>query len=90
MLKNYFNFLGAFMSVVTKLYRIVKRSYATKIVSTDDIGKTQSLLGIAEALAPALSVPVYNLLYMHTLKTFPASIFFFSIIIYFFCCLLIL
>ncbi|CAH1100539.1 unnamed protein product [Psylliodes chrysocephalus] len=83
-------YLGAFMSVVTKLYRIVKRSYATKIVSTDDIGKTQSLLGIAEALAPALSVPVYNLLYMHTLKTFPASIFFFSIIIYFFCCLLIL
>ncbi|CAH1100540.1 unnamed protein product [Psylliodes chrysocephalus] len=82
--------IGAFMSVVTKLYRIVKRSYATKIVSTDDIGKTQSLLGIAEALAPALSVPVYNLLYMHTLKTFPASIFFFSIIIYFFCCLLIL
>ncbi|CAG9854608.1 unnamed protein product [Phyllotreta striolata] len=82
-------YIGTITNVMTKLYRIVKRSYATKIVPTGDIGKTQSLLGIAEALAPAASVPAYNLLYMYTLKAFPAAIFFFSITIYSICCVLI-
>ncbi|CAH1117021.1 unnamed protein product [Phaedon cochleariae] len=83
-------YVGSIMSIITRMYRVAKRSLSTKMVSTDDIGKCQSLFGIFEIIAPAVSVPAFNLLYIHTLEDFPAVIFLFSILLYAICCVLIL
>ncbi|XP_050502705.1 uncharacterized protein LOC126881986 isoform X4 [Diabrotica virgifera virgifera] len=76
--------------IVTKLYRTAKRAYATKIVSPEDIGKTQSLLSITEAIAPAVSVPLYNVIYVNTIQVFPGTTIFFSVYIYSICSCLII
>ncbi|KAL1512829.1 hypothetical protein ABEB36_002351 [Hypothenemus hampei] len=83
-------YTGVAVSVVTRIYRTAKKSIATKIVSRNDIGKAQSLLGISDVLAPAISVPIYNkIIYLKTLHTFPAAFFFFSIILYGISCVLV-
>ncbi|CAG9860293.1 unnamed protein product [Phyllotreta striolata] len=81
---------GILLVVVTRLNRIAKRSYATKIVSEQNIGKTISLLGIAEALAPVIAVPIYNIIYQNTLETLPSTIYFFSVLLYSLCCFIII
>ncbi|KAJ8925713.1 hypothetical protein NQ315_009560 [Exocentrus adspersus] len=80
-----------FLSLLTRVFKVAKKSIITKVVSKDDIGKAQSLLGICETLAPAASVPIYNqLVYINTLAVYPAAFFFFSIIFYTICSCLIL
>jgi len=82
---------GVAISLLTRSYRTAKKSIATKIVSKNDIGKAQSLLGICDVLAPAALVPIYNkVIYLSTLRTFPAAFFFFSILLYAGCCLFVL
>ncbi|KAJ8960240.1 hypothetical protein NQ318_003965 [Aromia moschata] len=84
-------YAGIFVGIITGVYKVVKKSIATKIVSENDIGKAQSLIGICEALAPAVSVPVYNkLIYINMLTTYPATFFFFSILFYATCCVLVI
>ncbi|KAG5890705.1 hypothetical protein JTB14_016535 [Gonioctena quinquepunctata] len=83
-------YIGSLVSVITRMYRVAKKSLSTKIVSESDIGKFQSLMGICETLAPAVAVPIYNVIYINTLDILPAAIFFFSILLYAFCCILIL
>lgn len=84
-------FVGVFISIITRVFKVVKKSITTKVVSENDIGKAQSLLGICETLAPAASVPIYNkLVYINTLTTYPAAFFFFSILFYTVCSCLIL
>lgn len=72
------------------MYRVAKKSFTTKIVSKEDVGKTQSLISIFEIVAPALAVPLYNFIYITTLVIYPATIFFFSIILYATCCCFIM
>lgn len=82
---------GVAISLLTRSYRTAKKSIATKIVSKNDIGKAQSLLGICDVLAPAALVPIYNkVIYLSTLRTFPPAFFFFSILLYTGCCLFVL
>ncbi|XP_018563047.1 uncharacterized protein LOC108904838 isoform X3 [Anoplophora glabripennis] len=83
--------LGVFISIITRIFKVVKKSITTKVVSENDIGKAQSLLGIFETLAPAAAVPIYNkLVYVNTLTTYPAAFLFFSILFYTICAGLIL
>ncbi|KAJ8980669.1 hypothetical protein NQ317_013281 [Molorchus minor] len=84
-------YIGVFCNILTGVYKVAKKSIATKIVSEDDVGKAQSLIGICEALAPAASVPIYNkLVYINMLEIYPAAFFFFSILFYGICCMLII
>nr|XP_023012214.1 uncharacterized protein LOC111502375 isoform X1 [Leptinotarsa decemlineata]XP_023012215.1 uncharacterized protein LOC111502375 isoform X1 [Leptinotarsa decemlineata] len=83
-------YIGSSVSVITRMYRVAKKSLSTKIVAEKDIGKFQSVIGICEAIAPALAVPVYNSIYIQTLDTFPAAVFFFSILLYAVCSVLVL
>ncbi|XP_060516433.1 uncharacterized protein LOC132695879 isoform X2 [Cylas formicarius] len=81
-------YTGVATSILVRVYTTVKKSIATKIVPTADIGKAQSFLGICETLAPAISVPVYNrLIYVNILQTFPAGFYYFSALLYTFCCI---
>ncbi|XP_030760083.1 uncharacterized protein LOC115885344 [Sitophilus oryzae] len=84
-------YAGVAISIVTRVYRTAKKSLATKIVTRNDVGKAQSLLGICDVLAPAFFVPIYNkIIYINTLQTSPGLFFFFSIILYSICCFLII
>ncbi|XP_050305484.1 proton-coupled folate transporter-like [Anthonomus grandis grandis] len=78
-------YIGVAVGIVTRVYRTAKKSLATKMVDSSDIGKTQSLLGISDVLAPALFVPIYNWLYLATFDLFSATIFFFSMVLYGLC-----
>lgn len=49
------------------------RSMATKLVSKDELGKVNSLFGVAEALMPVVYAPMYSTLYAATLKVFPGA-----------------
>lgn len=85
------NFVSAvFVSFITGVTAVGIRSLATKIVSENDLGKAQSLFGICEAIAPAISVPIYNKgIYNHTINNFPAAVFTFGILLYVICSIII-
>ncbi|XP_056639029.1 solute carrier family 46 member 3-like [Diorhabda sublineata] len=83
-------YIGTVAGIVTKLYKIIKRSYATKLVTREDTAKTQSLFSLSEAISPAVAVPLYNLIYVNTLHTFPAAAIFFSVLLYSICCCLVM
>lgn len=54
---------------------IAMRSMASKLVTSDELGKVNSLIGVAEALVPSLYAPMYAIVYRATLRTMPAAFF---------------
>lgn len=61
----------------------VIRSFTTKIVTKDNLGKAVSLFGVFEAIVPMYAVPLYNrLIYVNTINDFPSAFYFFSIVLY--------
>ncbi|CAG4947124.1 unnamed protein product [Colias eurytheme] len=51
----------------------VIRSLGTKVVEPDEVGKMCSLIGFVEALVPVIYVPIYSMVYNHTIKTFTGA-----------------
>ncbi len=51
------------------------RSIATKLVDSDELGKVNSLFGVAEALMPLVYAPMYASLYQATIDTLPGAFF---------------
>lgn len=83
-------FSGIITSLVTRMYRVAKKAISTKIVAKEDIGKSQSLWAVCEAIAPAVSVPIYNYIYLNTFILYPSTFLYFSIILYGICCILVM
>lgn len=54
---------------------IAMRSIATKLVESDELGKVNSLFGVAEALMPLVYAPMYASLYQATIETLPGAFF---------------
>lgn len=54
---------------------IAMRSIASKLVNSNELGKVNSLFGVAEALMPLLYAPMYTSLYAATLNTLPGAFF---------------
>ncbi|XP_059608428.1 probable peptidoglycan muropeptide transporter SLC46 [Phlebotomus argentipes] len=54
---------------------IAMRSIASKLVSTSELGKLNSLIGVAEALMPLVYAPMYTNVYAATMKSFPGAFF---------------
>lgn len=54
---------------------IAMRSIASKLVASDELGKVNSLFGVAEALMPLVYGPMYTSLYSATLSTLPGAFF---------------
>ncbi|KAF5299927.1 hypothetical protein FQR65_LT09322 [Abscondita terminalis] len=76
-------YVGIAVSIIIAIATISIRSQATKIVSEDDLGKAQSLFAIVEAVAPVVSIPLYNEgIYSYTLESYPQAFFFLSIALY--------
>ncbi|XP_032515652.2 lysosomal proton-coupled steroid conjugate and bile acid symporter SLC46A3-like [Danaus plexippus] len=54
---------------------IAMRSMVSKLVEKDELGKTNSFFGVAEAMMPLVYAPMYTTVYTATIKTFPGAFF---------------
>ncbi|XP_048477532.1 solute carrier family 46 member 3 [Plutella xylostella] len=54
---------------------IAMRSMVSKLVCKDELGKVNSLFGVAEAMMPLVYAPMYTTVYTATIKTFPGAFF---------------
>lgn len=54
---------------------ISMRSIASKLVASDELGKVNSLFGVAEALMPLVYAPMYTTIYAATINVLPGAFF---------------
>ncbi|XP_037938509.1 tetracycline resistance protein, class A-like [Teleopsis dalmanni] len=66
-------YLGGVVEIFNGTSFIAMRSIATKLVNKDELGKVNSLFGVAEALMPMVFGPMYTTLYAATLTTLPGA-----------------
>ncbi|CAH2042399.1 unnamed protein product, partial [Iphiclides podalirius] len=71
-------FLGPVLDMFSSAGATSLRSIATKLVDTDEVGKTSSLISISEALVPVIYSPVYSKVYLSTLSTFAGAFYLIS------------
>ncbi|CAG9560186.1 unnamed protein product [Danaus chrysippus] len=81
------SFIFAFASTKTEIYIaplveifngtsfIAMRSIASKLVTSEELGKVNSLFGLAEAMMPLVYGPLYSRVYMATLNVLPGAVF---------------
>ncbi|KAG6465758.1 hypothetical protein O3G_MSEX015371, partial [Manduca sexta] len=81
------SFIFAFASTTTEIYIaplveifngtsfIAMRSIASKLVNSEELGKVNSLFGLAEAMMPLVYGPLYSRVYMATLNILPGAVF---------------
>lgn len=68
-------YMGPIVEIFGGATFIAMRSLASKIVSSDEIGKTNSLFGIVESVAPMIYSPILSSIYSATLTTVPGAFF---------------
>lgn len=54
---------------------IAMRSMVSKLVDKEELGKVNSLFGVAEAMMPLVYAPMYTTIYGATIKSFPGAFF---------------
>ncbi|GAB0092395.1 MFS transporter superfamily [Sergentomyia squamirostris] len=68
-------YLGPVVEFLNGTSFIAMRSIASKLVTRDELGKLNSLIGVAEALMPLVYAPMYTSVYAATMKSFPGAFF---------------
>lgn len=68
-------YLAAIVEIVNGTSFIAMRSIASKLVSTDELGKVNSLFGVCESMMPLVYGPMYSSIYAATMKSFPGTFF---------------
>ncbi|KAJ6643128.1 Solute carrier family 46 member 3 [Pseudolycoriella hygida] len=68
-------YLAPLVEILNGTSFIAMRSIATKLVQSDELGKVNSLFGVAEALMPLVYAPMYASLYQATIETLPGAFF---------------
>lgn len=68
-------FLGPVAEIIGGAAFIAMRSLASKIVSSSELGKINSLFGIVESIAPLIYSPVLAAVYSATLTKMPGAFF---------------
>lgn len=68
-------YLAPLLEILNGTSFIAMRSIATKLVTGEDLGKVNSLFGLAEAMMPLVYGPLYTRVYMATLTTLPGAVF---------------
>ncbi|XP_031624861.1 solute carrier family 46 member 3 isoform X2 [Contarinia nasturtii] len=68
-------FIGPVAEIIGGAALIAMRSLASKIVSSNELGKVNSLFGIVESIAPLIYSPVLAAIYSATLTTMPGAFF---------------
>ncbi|KAK9871942.1 hypothetical protein WA026_015191 [Henosepilachna vigintioctopunctata] len=83
-------YIGCLVSIISNITIIALRSLATKVVSEDDLGKAQSLIGICEAVGIAALTPFFNTIFVNTLSKAPSTFIFCESVAYGICFLMAL
>ncbi|XP_045465633.1 proton-coupled folate transporter-like [Harmonia axyridis] len=68
-------YLGAIVEILNGTSFIAMRSIASKLVSSEELGKVNSLFGACEALMPLIYGPMYSGTYAATLNIMPGLFF---------------
>lgn len=68
-------YLGPIVEILNGTSFIAMRSMASKLVASDELGKVNSLFGVAEALMPLVYAPMYTTVYAATMNTLPGAFF---------------
>ncbi|XP_044756762.1 proton-coupled folate transporter-like [Coccinella septempunctata] len=71
-------YLSAFTEVFNGSSHIALRSIMSKLVSVQELGQTNSLFGMCEALTPLICGPLYSFVYNSTIAFMPGAFFFVS------------
>jgi MFS transporter, PCFT/HCP family, solute carrier family 46, member 3 len=66
-------FIGPVIEFLKETSFISMRSISTKLVKSDELGKVNSLIGIAEGLMPLIYAPMYTQVYRATLDIMPGA-----------------
>ncbi|XP_058812774.1 tetracycline resistance protein, class A-like [Topomyia yanbarensis] len=68
-------YLGPVVEMLNGTSFISMRSIASKLVASDELGKVNSLFGVAEALMPLVYAPMYTTVYASTINVLPGAFF---------------
>ncbi|KAL1402063.1 hypothetical protein pipiens_006250 [Culex pipiens pipiens] len=68
-------YLGPIVEMLNGTSFISMRSIASKLVASDELGKVNSLFGVAEALMPLVYAPMYTTIYAATINVLPGAFF---------------
>lgn len=68
-------FIGPIAEIIGGAALLAMRSLASKIVSSNELGKINSLFGIVESIAPLIYSPVLAAVYSATLTKMPGAFF---------------
>nr|XP_029712975.1 solute carrier family 46 member 3-like [Aedes albopictus]XP_029712976.1 solute carrier family 46 member 3-like [Aedes albopictus]XP_029712977.1 solute carrier family 46 member 3-like [Aedes albopictus]XP_029712978.1 solute carrier family 46 member 3-like [Aedes albopictus] len=68
-------YLGPIVEMLNGTSFISMRSIATKLVASNELGKVNSLFGVAEALMPLVYAPMYTTVYAATIDVLPGAFF---------------
>lgn len=68
-------YMGPVAEIIGGTTFIAMRSLASKIVTSSELGKINSIFGIVESIAPLIYSPVLAAIYSATLKTMPGAFF---------------
>ncbi|XP_058463536.1 lysosomal proton-coupled steroid conjugate and bile acid symporter SLC46A3-like [Malaya genurostris] len=68
-------YLGPIVEMLNGTSFISMRSIASKLVASDELGKVNSLFGVAEALMPLVYAPMYTTVYASTINVLPGAFF---------------
>ncbi|KAK9891129.1 hypothetical protein WA026_013447 [Henosepilachna vigintioctopunctata] len=80
---GHFFFLGSIAEVFHGTCHIALRSLMAKIVPPHELGQSNSVFGVCEALMPLVYGPMYTILYNRTLGVFPGGFYLISALLYF-------
>lgn len=68
-------YFGPIAEIIGGTAFIAMRSLASKIVTSTELGKMNSLFGIVESIAPLIYSPILAAIYSSTLTTMPGAFF---------------
>lgn len=68
-------YVAALLDILNGTSFISMRAIASKLVSSDELGKINSLFGAAESVAPMIYAPLYASVYAATLTVLPGAFF---------------
>lgn len=66
-------YAGSLVEMLNGTSFISMRSIASKLVSSDELGKVNSMLGVTESIVPLIYAPLYAKIYALTLTVLPGT-----------------
>ncbi|KAK9873132.1 hypothetical protein WA026_021367 [Henosepilachna vigintioctopunctata] len=76
-------FLGIFVDFFRMTSYVGMRSMMSKIVPPNELGQSNSVFGLCEAIMPLIFGPIYTMIYKYTIDIFPGTFYFFTVTIKF-------